>query len=216
VLYNAVLSGVSLDGEKYFYANYLATDQQWHRFEGGFAAQRQEWFGCACCPPNYARQLASIGAYAYSVGDRTVSVHLYTDSTIQLGFADAALEQKTRYPWDGRISLAARTASAVDFALRLRLPGWCSKPSVTVNGKRIDTSKARQGISHHRSPLAKRGRGAAKPADESAASVRRSARSARRRTGRRDVWANGLLSGAKGQWRRPGRADSAAQIEVLG
>ncbi|MFT3786309.1 MAG: glycoside hydrolase family 127 protein [Tepidisphaeraceae bacterium] len=145
VLYNGVLCGCSLDGSEYFYANYLSTDKRWHDFEHGYKSSRQGWFGCACCPPNYARLLTSIGSYAYSVGTREIAVNLYGDSTLttKLGDASVTIQQKTKYPWDGDIELAVKGDSR--FALRLRLPGWCAKPAVTVNGKRVDTKTAKKG-----------------------------------------------------------------------
>jgi DUF1680 family protein len=74
-LYNCVLSGVSLDGQKFFYENPLASLGTHHR---------QEWFMCACCPPNIARLLASLGQYIYAVNDKDLVVHLYIQSTAQM------------------------------------------------------------------------------------------------------------------------------------
>ena len=79
-LYNNVLSGVSLDGEKFFYENPLASVGKHHR---------QEWFGCACCPPNIARLLASLGQYVYSRNAHTVAVHLYVQGTAKFRSADS-------------------------------------------------------------------------------------------------------------------------------
>ena len=67
-LYNAVISGVSLDGEAFFYDNPLASDGKHHR---------QGWFSCPCCPPNLARLLASLGDYIYAQSDTDAVVHLY-------------------------------------------------------------------------------------------------------------------------------------------
>src|SRR5205823_2546561 len=74
-LYNNVLSGVAFDGKKFFYVNPLASLGGHHR---------QEWFGCACCPPNIARLLASLGQYVYSTSDAGASVHLYIAGRAQM------------------------------------------------------------------------------------------------------------------------------------
>jgi DUF1680 family protein len=130
-LYNAVLSGVSLDGRRFFYANPLASDGRVHR---------QPWFGCACCPPNVARLLASLGQYAYSASPREVAVHLYGQGAarLQVGGVPVTVEQETDYPWDGRVLLRLRLPAPARFALRLRLPGWCRRPELRLGGRALD------------------------------------------------------------------------------
>ncbi len=130
-LYNGVLSGVSLDGRRFFYANPLAS-------LGG--AHRQAWFGCACCPPNVARLLASLGAYVASQGAAEAAVHLYAQGSMRLNLAgeDVRLRQRTDYPWEGRVVFEVGLGRAVRFALRLRLPGWCRGPALRVNGEAQD------------------------------------------------------------------------------
>jgi uncharacterized protein len=132
-LYNAMLPGVSLDGETYFYQNPLA-DEGNHR--------RQVWFGTACCPPNVARTLASLSGYFYSVSDEGVWVHTYAASTARISLADGRLvelRQETRYPWDGEI--AVQIGGEGEFSLMLRIPGWCEQgATVTVNGLPLPNS----------------------------------------------------------------------------
>ena len=90
-LYNGVLSGVSLDGRRFFYANPLAAHPQAYASRpgddhGGHTdPQRQAWFGCACCPPNVARLLASLGQYVYSQKGRTLFVNLFVGGEAKLG-----------------------------------------------------------------------------------------------------------------------------------
>jgi len=129
-LYNAVASGVSLDGRRFFYENPLASDGRHHR---------QEWFGCACCPPNVARLLASLGGYIYSEGEREVAVHLYVAGSAKISASgqDIALRQETLYPWDGRVRITVESSRPARFAMRLRKPGWCVKPRVAVSGSRV-------------------------------------------------------------------------------
>jgi DUF1680 family protein len=130
-LYNGVLSGVSLDGERFFYENPLASLGQRHR---------QPWFDCACCPPNIARLLASLGGYIYSQNDHEVAVHLYAASSARLdiGGAGLTLRQETRYPWGGEATIRLEMAQPLSFRLRLRIPGWCRSASVAVNGEPVD------------------------------------------------------------------------------
>ena len=133
-LYNAVLPGLSLGGRHYFYQNPLAADGE-HR--------RQPWFGCACCPPNVARLLASLPSYFYSTTDDALWVHLYAqgglETTLENGHK-VALEQTTRYPWDGVVMLSVQTEGT--FTLKLRVPAWAKGATLSVNGEAIEGVKA--------------------------------------------------------------------------
>jgi hypothetical protein len=136
-LYNGVLSGMSLDGTRFYYDNYLASVPGWHELAHRKSPLRQEWFGCACCPPNLARLLASIGQYIYSQSADEVSVDLYAGSNARfdLGGTSVELEQTTGYPWDGAVTLSVRPQRQARFSLALRIPSWCDKASLKVNGK---------------------------------------------------------------------------------
>jgi DUF1680 family protein len=125
-LYNGILSGVSLDGTKFFYVNPLESAGNHHR---------APWFGCACCPPNVTRTLAALGGYAYAAGADSLYVNLYIQGAAQAKVGDTAIALKvtTEYPWDGKVALQLTPASSAKFALRLRLPGWCPQASVAVN-----------------------------------------------------------------------------------
>lgn len=130
-LYNGILAGLSLDGQHYFYQNPLADDGT-HR--------RQPWFGCACCPPNIARLLASLPGYLYSVAGDSIFVHLYAASDAEITLPDervVALQQRSRYPWDGSINLDVQSAGT--YALHLRVPAWCTEGArLLVNGTPIE------------------------------------------------------------------------------
>jgi len=132
-LYNGVISGVSLDGERFFYENPLASLGHHHR---------QPWFGCACCPPNIARLLASLGQYVYSMGEGGVAVHLYIagSARLRLNGALVTLRQETEYPWTGRVVLRLEMEQPARFTLRLRIPGWCRGTAARVNGEAVDLS----------------------------------------------------------------------------
>jgi uncharacterized protein len=129
-LYNAVLPGLSQDGEHYFYQNPLADDGR-HR--------REPWFGCACCPPNLARLLASLPGYVYTVSDDALWVHLYAagsvDTTLPAG-QSVRLSQRGAYPFADTVTLEVRSAGR--FGLMLRIPAWCTAgASLTVDGERV-------------------------------------------------------------------------------
>ncbi|MBN1674208.1 MAG: glycoside hydrolase family 127 protein [Kiritimatiellae bacterium] len=138
-IYNGVLSGVSLDGTRFFYDNLLAVHPRAPAFNRQKPAGRQEWFGCACCPPNIARFIASLGAYVYSAGRRALYVHLYVagSASVELDGRPVLIEQKTGYPWTDRVQLTVRCGEPARFALALRVPGWCRRASVKVNGSRV-------------------------------------------------------------------------------
>ncbi len=149
-LYNAAIAGVSLDGRKFFYANPLAVIPE--ASKGGaqhVAPERQEWFGCACCPPNIARLLASVGQYVYSTDGRTLFAHLYAqgDADLEVGGQRVRLRQKTRFPWDGCIVLRLGLDAPAAFKMALRVPGWCRRFTLTVNGKRI-RPRVEKGYAH--------------------------------------------------------------------
>lgn len=132
-LYNTVLSGVSFDGDHFFYANPLTSYPNvspYEHFSGITSAKhyrRSEWFDCPCCPPNVARVVADINDYFYSTSADRLYVHLYNPSTAQVRFqnSDVQVEQETQYPWDGAIRFTVKMGQPVQFGLALRLPGWC-------------------------------------------------------------------------------------------
>lgn len=123
-LYNGFLSGVSLSGERFFYPNPLEYDGKEVNNHG--FADRAPWFGCACCPPNVLRTLASLGGYAYAVRDRNLFVNLYAqgDAHADVNGTSVKISQKSNYPWDGSIKLTVDPATEELFALCLRIPGW--------------------------------------------------------------------------------------------
>lgn len=135
-LYNGVLAGVSLDGKRFFYVNPLASTGNHHR---------SEWFSCACCPPNVTRTLASLGGYAYAASPDSLYVNLYIQGGVEakVGAEKVALDVKTDYPWDGKVAFTVHPAAEHKFALRLRVPGWCSSATAQVNGVAQDAPKER-------------------------------------------------------------------------
>jgi len=139
-LYNGCLSGVSLDGCRFFYANPLAVYPEAMRGANAHVAgERQEWFGCACCPPNIARLIASVGEYFYSESEAEACVHLYAagDAELRVAGQNVQMNTTTKYPWDGAVSLRLTPERAARFTLALRIPGWCTQYSLSVNGTAV-------------------------------------------------------------------------------
>jgi len=153
-LYNGVLSGVSLSGDRFFYPNPLEYDGS-AKNNHGFAG-RAPWFGCACCPPNILRTLASLGGYAYATQGDKLFVNLYAqgEATATVAGNEVKLAQTTDYPWDGKIKLRITPDKPRRFTLNLRIPGWVegkplpsdlytyddptpAKWTLRVNGKRV-------------------------------------------------------------------------------
>ncbi len=130
-LYNGVLSGVSLDGERFFYENPLASQGNHHR---------QPWFDCACCPPNVARLIASLGQYVYAQNERELVVHLYVQGfgRFEIGGQKVKLRQETHYPWEGAVTIHLEMDRPMTFGLKCRVPGWCRSAHLSVNGEPIE------------------------------------------------------------------------------
>jgi hypothetical protein len=117
VLYNGLLSGVSLTGDRFFYQNPLESS-------GGYA--RSPWFEVACCPPNMTRFLPSLPGYVYAIKGDVVFVNLFIagSGSFDLGGRSVAITQETRYPWDGAVKLTVAPERAASFELAVRVPGW--------------------------------------------------------------------------------------------
>lgn len=119
VLYNGILSGVSLSGNEFFYPNPLAS-------RGGY--RRSKWFGCSCCPVNVVRFIPQVARFAYATRGDAAYVNLFieSDATIRLECGDVKISQKTDYPWRGAVRIAITPSKdSQKFALNVRVPGWC-------------------------------------------------------------------------------------------
>lgn len=123
-LYNGLISGVSLDGGKFFYPNPLSCDGK-YRFNADRTITRQPWFGCACCPSNISRFIPSLPGYVYAVKDDKVYVNLFLSNraALKVNKKDVVLEQQTSYPWNGDIRLTV-TKGGGQFGMNIRIPGW--------------------------------------------------------------------------------------------
>jgi len=154
VLYNGFLSGVSLAGDTFFYANPLEVDPKAPYFRTGERIKpfRQGWFDTACCPPNVIRTLAALGRYLYSENSEGVAVHLYVSGevTAHVGDTVVTIKQETRYPWDGDVAITVELDSTAEFDLRLRIPGWCNDAELEINGSPVEHQTERGYALMHR------------------------------------------------------------------
>ena len=149
-LYNGLISGVSLEGDAFFYPNPLGVKKE-RKY------QRQAWFGCACCPSNISRFIPSLPGYVYAVKDNDVYVNLFmgNTSTLQVNGKPVTLKQETAYPYSGEVKLVIEEANQ-PFTMKVRIPGWArneampsdlyafadglqSQYSVKINGEVIKT-----------------------------------------------------------------------------
>jgi DUF1680 family protein len=136
-LYNSVLSGVSMDGSKYFYTNPLAatTNYPYHlRWEGGRIPYISK---SNCCPPNVVRTIAEVNNYIYSIGEKGLYINMYGGSTLTTELHDGTkikLEQTTEYPWNGKIVITIKEATDKPVNIFLRIPGWSKGYSLSING----------------------------------------------------------------------------------
>jgi len=138
-LYNAVLAGMSLDGTKYFYVNPLRqtdplpTKLRWSR-------ERVPFVTSYCCPPNVLRTIAEVGGQAYGTSDRAIWINLYGNNRLatSVGGSSLILSQETQYPWDGKVKITVEKCPATELSIKLRIPGWASDATLSVNGSPMD------------------------------------------------------------------------------
>ncbi|MCD4707561.1 MAG: glycoside hydrolase family 127 protein [Candidatus Sabulitectum sp.] len=155
-LYNCVLSGVSLEGTRFFYTNPLEV-RPGHAMaqsgsENNYRYSRQEWFSCSCCPTNIVRILSSFGQYIYSRTDDSIYVHLYAGSTAEMVMSGIRvnIRQETEYPWKGEVTLFVEPEKSVEFTLFLRIPGWCENAYLKLNGEEVKQFPVTDGYVHIR------------------------------------------------------------------
>ncbi len=137
-LYNSIISGVSLSGDKFFYVNPLAAN-----LNGKRTLERTTWFGCSCCPNNLTRVELSLGQYIYSTSKDALHVHLFVEgeARARVGGQVVAIKQKTIYPWDGKVEVSLAIAKEAEFAVKVRMPGWCKSVAIGVNGAEMDAAR---------------------------------------------------------------------------
>ena len=139
-LYNAILSGVSLAGDLYFYVNPLASNGDVELLSRG-GNRRKEWHLVACCPPNVMRTFAALGHYFATRDGSGLQIHLYGPARIaaDLAAGSVAVRMESTYPWDGKVRLTIEDPGAAPWTLSLRVPAWCKGASATVDGRAVGT-----------------------------------------------------------------------------
>ena len=123
-LYNGFLAGVSLRHDRYFYVNPMLS-------RGGI--ERPQWHGCACCPPNVMRLIASLHHYLCTTSRAGIQWHHYAAATVQTSFATLLLD--TAYPWRGEITMTIAHTQNDPWELSLRIPAWCGRATLAINGQ---------------------------------------------------------------------------------
>ncbi len=133
-LYNALISGVSVSGDRFFYPNRLLSTG---------SEQRSVWFGCACCPPNVTRLIPSVPGYVYASTSDSLYVNLFMKNHAHIAFDNDSIEisQETDYPWNGNIDITLNPKANQEFALFVRIPGWAQNEPVPTDIYTFSDSK---------------------------------------------------------------------------
>lgn len=157
VLYNNFLSGISLDGQKYFYENPLT----------GNGNKRWSWHSCPCCPPMILKMAGSLPRYIYATSDNAVFINLFIGSEATLNISDqpVLIKQSTGYPWSGDTKIEINPHQSTAFTVNVRIPGWALKqenpfglyhstvsttPQLLVNGKAVAITPQNGYVKIHR------------------------------------------------------------------
>ncbi len=148
IIYNGFLSGLSMEGDTFFYPNPLIV-------EGSY--KRSPWFGCSCCPTNDVRFVPSLPGAAYAVEKDRIYVSLYMggEAEVEAPFGTVKIGQETNYPWDGTVALTVTPDKAGTFGLCLRIPGWAQgRPVPSDLYRYMDANAASPQLSINGKPLA--------------------------------------------------------------
>ncbi len=147
-LYNSILVGTNLDGNRFYYSTRL-------RVNGG--NRRSEWFACACCPPNLMRTIAALSGYMYTVHNDTLFVNMYvgSDGSANVGGTHVGLKQETNYPWEGAVKLTVNPEESKAFAVKIRIPGWVNEQenknvTIKVNNTPVSAAAEKGYVTIHR------------------------------------------------------------------
>lgn len=133
-LYNNILGCVNFDGNAFYYENRLATVD---------AFQRKQWFGTACCPPNFMRTILQVGDYIYNTTNDNVFINQYISNTANFEFGDNKLNVniKSNFPYKGNGTITFVPEKAGTFGVELRKPAWSDTYTIKVNGTVANTTE---------------------------------------------------------------------------
>lgn len=139
VLFNSALSGISIEGKDYFYANPLRMIHNARDvYKSTESPIREPYIECFCCPPNLLRTITKMSGWAYSLSDNGVAVNLYGGNQLSTNLLDGSpleLLQETQYPWEGNVKITIENAKPEAFDVRLRIPDWAKGSKIRINGK---------------------------------------------------------------------------------
>jgi DUF1680 family protein len=144
-LYNGIISGMSLDSKTFFYVNPLEVIPESSEKDPRMKhikTDRQKWFSCACCPPNLARIIASLGNYVHSANADSIYTHLYIggEAEFLIENTKCTLKIETQYPWDGQVAISfvfKEPQEKAEFRYGFRTPSWCKSYQTELNGETI-------------------------------------------------------------------------------
>lgn len=141
-LYNGILSGVSLAGDRFFYANHLAVHPEMFRdrlfTNPRMFPQRQSWFPVSCCPMNLTRLIESLGGYLYGEDENAVYLHSFASGQVKVKSLDVQLDVQTDYPWNGLVKIGLDMPREQTFTVAIRVPGWCDSFRLTCKGMDLE------------------------------------------------------------------------------
>ncbi|TKB43665.1 glycoside hydrolase family 127 protein [Thalassotalea mangrovi] len=145
VMHNSGLSGISVEGKDYFYANPLRMIHNTRDYDAHAdvteTPNREGYLSCFCCPPNLVRTISNLSGWAYSLADNGVFVNLYGANQLHTQLTDGSaikLTQDTEYPWKGLVKLTVDECKSDAFDIALRIPGWASGAEIIINGEAVD------------------------------------------------------------------------------
>lgn len=149
-LYNTVLAGMAMDGKSFFYVNPLEVNPEACKKDdrkSHVKPVRQKWFGCACCPPNIARIVSSLGAYAVTANEETLYFHLYMSSEIRatLNGKELLLHVESGFPWNGKTRIRISATESVHGMLAFRIPGWSKEHLISMGNRSAEAIETRDG-----------------------------------------------------------------------
>ena len=147
-LYNGVLSGMQLDGKRFFYVNPLEVNPGISGKMPGFEhvlPQRPKWYACACCPPNVVRLVMSLGKYAWGEDpeQNTIYSHLFMGGDAE--FDRARIHVESGYPWDGAVRYTVHPKTQEPFTFAIRIPAWAHEKKVTLNAAALQNAEIKDG-----------------------------------------------------------------------
>lgn len=141
-LYNGIISGMQLDGKRFFYVNPLEVNPGISGELYGHKhvlPERPQWYACACCPPNVVRLLTALGKYAWDETEDTIFSHLFIGQKAEL--EKAVITMQSSYPWEGKMEYTIEADEEKEFTFAVHIPSYVKDAVVTLNGEAVPVSE---------------------------------------------------------------------------